>query len=576
MGLFYYEGIELMNLMKTSLLDAFAKNRIFLFLVIIFVNLSIFYPSFFHTARGGDHLYFLIETAQYDNFTTLFKNTYSFTRTRTLAAGDNLLFRPLLYGFLSLEKSLFGYNFMWWQFVGFILHLLVLWQIFKIVNMYMSMWFSFFLVLFFSTLFISSEMVIWHHLSSYLLFFVIFLEGFYWFIKYIQSDFQQDIHLGLSILLISISCFFYEIGIILSGIMWGGLIILKLLLPGNQVKLKIRSIFLYLIPIVFFGLVNLIDFLVQGKQWVGQAVAGGYESGQKLFSVLFHYLNEICYLCVGSLLFPSILNIREGERSRLMGFEWGNICDVSQVEIMLNMFAILLFCVGLVVVLRSFFKRVMGKNQVKKDQLILLMLSLINFIFVGIFIVGIILGRLATAPLYLMYSLYDFYIMYVFCLLGGIFLIKFLSEKYQFLGVKSIKNVLVLGLVLLTLVNCVKVYQFNLSLKMISEPYRKYQVSLDAFFREHKEEQDFSFLVVSSQYQSICNIYEEGKGGSVGQIFLMNALYKSYINNENPKYWLVYSGQKGLTSFSNKVEAKQYADSLMEGKFTKIYTNEIQ
>ena len=100
-------------------------NKKILFLILaalILINILVFYPSFSFSAKG-DHIVFLMETAGMDDLGGLLLHTYSYCRTLIIFAGDRILFRPIFYAVLSIEKILWGYNFVLWQLTGFILHL---------------------------------------------------------------------------------------------------------------------------------------------------------------------------------------------------------------------------------------------------------------------------------------------------------------------------------------------------------------------------------------------------------------------------------------------------------------------
>ena len=83
----------------------------------------VFRPSFAHIPRA-DHWWYLHQTAGHDRFCDLISLTYSYNRT--ISNGDYGLFRPVVFAVFALEKSLFGHDWVWWQRVGFALHLTVL------------------------------------------------------------------------------------------------------------------------------------------------------------------------------------------------------------------------------------------------------------------------------------------------------------------------------------------------------------------------------------------------------------------------------------------------------------------
>jgi len=153
------------------------KHFILLFIIVLVsINTFIYFPSFFHMTRGDDHYNYLCEMANTHRLSDLLEASYSYTRSRELLIGDKLLFRPLFYVFLAVERWLFSYDFFYWQLTGFILHLIVQWQLFRVLNVFVFSRWSFLFVLLNSVLFMPQEMVTWHNLGGYLLFEALILE----------------------------------------------------------------------------------------------------------------------------------------------------------------------------------------------------------------------------------------------------------------------------------------------------------------------------------------------------------------------------------------------------------------
>ena len=102
------------------------KNMNFISLIVLAaINLIVFYPSFYNCAKA-DHIVYLVETAEMESLPELIGYSYSYCRTRVLLSGDRVLFRPIFYIVLSIEKWLWGYNFIYWQLTGFFLHLIIM------------------------------------------------------------------------------------------------------------------------------------------------------------------------------------------------------------------------------------------------------------------------------------------------------------------------------------------------------------------------------------------------------------------------------------------------------------------
>ena len=151
-----------------SFITRLDKKDIVYSLVVLAISLIVFFPSFFHITRA-DHTIYLTETSDIHNLPDQIRHSYSYARQRKTNQGDVILFRPLLFVLMSVEKQLFGYDFRWWQITGFALHLVVALQLLRIMRFAGGSSCAYFFILLFSVLTISQEMVIWHHISGYIL-----------------------------------------------------------------------------------------------------------------------------------------------------------------------------------------------------------------------------------------------------------------------------------------------------------------------------------------------------------------------------------------------------------------------
>ena len=133
---------------------------------ILSVTLYIYFPALFHAPRA-DHVMLLLEIGETDHWWSLIKKYYSYSRT---SVHDGFLFRPLFFVFLLTQISLFGVsNFMAYQAVGILLHIfavLILWKLLSTIRPGLG---AFVVTLFFATLMISQENVIWTNMTPHLL-----------------------------------------------------------------------------------------------------------------------------------------------------------------------------------------------------------------------------------------------------------------------------------------------------------------------------------------------------------------------------------------------------------------------
>lgn len=145
------------------------------FTAIVVINLIVFSPSLDHIPRS-DHILYLNHFSGVDDFKTLAIDAYDFNRRNPwVEKKSTLLFRPITYFVLGVEKWLFGYDFRLWQMTGIVMHLIVVGLLFAVLLKIHRSIAAFFMTLFFSVIFSNMEMVIWHHINSYMIFVAWFL-----------------------------------------------------------------------------------------------------------------------------------------------------------------------------------------------------------------------------------------------------------------------------------------------------------------------------------------------------------------------------------------------------------------
>ena len=101
------------------------KTQSLYFLIIVVVTLIVFSPALEHSPRALDQIEYLYEIEQFDTLGDILQRSYSYTRNRVFDAGDKIMFRPLLYIFMSFEKYFFGYNFSFKKSLNLILNYVI-------------------------------------------------------------------------------------------------------------------------------------------------------------------------------------------------------------------------------------------------------------------------------------------------------------------------------------------------------------------------------------------------------------------------------------------------------------------
>lgn len=148
--------------------------------------LAVYFPSLYHSPRA-DQVIYLAEVSHQKTWMELAVKDYDLNRTRIFTPGDQTLFRPLLYALLGTEKFIFGYDFVWWQLTGLLLHtgvvLLFLLICLQLCPVFISYAAAFMFALFHSNM----EMVVWQHVHAYMLSAIFILTALYQVIKLMQG-----------------------------------------------------------------------------------------------------------------------------------------------------------------------------------------------------------------------------------------------------------------------------------------------------------------------------------------------------------------------------------------------------
>ena len=437
------------------------KKFYLIFSAIALINLFVYFPSFSHISRSDNEV-FLAEVAELNSLPALIQYSYSYTRTRLFAAGDAILFRPLYYVVLSLEKWLFGYHFMGWQITSFLLHLGVVWQLLRILFRISENAFSFLFVLLFSVLTIPEEMVIWSHVASYLLVMILILKSLSHFVDFIESDYKQDGHIYWICFYTALGSFLYETTLVTNLIFMGWV----MLVPNKNSAQKMKTFFSLGIPVIFYAVVSFMDYQIH-RAVVTSAVQTF--SAEPLKVVLLFLKMFILSFNVSFL--PLVMKL------------WLKIdsdqpfADRVAVDPQAHLNILVIFgtivTIGLIIFWIKKWRALDRKNS---------LFSILGLAFSLGYLAVIVLGRLnARGEDYFNSNLYYFYPLALF---NTIFLYSLLAQSLQ---KKSAAAVAVAVLSLLILLNAYQTYSLNQKIKQQSQDIFKLRaLSPELFYLSQK------------------------------------------------------------------------------------------
>ena len=267
-----------------------------------------------------DQLVYLYEASQFDSPLTLL--AYSPSWNRSVSVGDHLLYRPILSLFLAVQHILFGRNFFLWQAAGIALHTtqsLLLYQLLGRVSP-RSPAANLAVAGLFSSLAISSEMVVWHHITGYMLFTVLASLSLSRLLVSLETGRTRAA--DASVLLAIGAAFTYELGSAYCLLAALATLVSAIRLRrarGSGVRRRIwLATRLALVP-VLYATVSLLDFFARP----GSLQASDFRAGASadVLGGLTLAASQL-YFWLGGAVLPSVYQLAPGSRTQFVGFSW--------------------------------------------------------------------------------------------------------------------------------------------------------------------------------------------------------------------------------------------------------------
>lgn len=533
--------------------------------VLIGVNLFVFAPSLHHVFRG-DQVAYMIEMAPLSGLGELLKASYTYPRTREIAPGDQLLFRPLLYVLLAVETWLFRYDFFYWQLFSLILHIVVVLELYFVLQAFQRSVLAPCLALSFSVMFIGQEMVTWHHIVGYLLFTVLFLPGFYGALRYAQSGQQDQRFLFLSAACVGVSAFAYEFGIIAGGVLW-------LILAGQRFVLSRNASSPWRGPLWIFWLSPLIYAVWSVADYFQHITVPHPELWSFSWDVVWLGVQKIGTLLEEGLLFPAAVTTIFEDRARFLPLSDLFVFDLtffqklvfvfqrSRESLLFAMNAAALVCLGMAgagygfLRMREWFDSGRKAPQRKGRFSTKAAMAVAAGIILLAYFLLLLFGRFVSRSEELVYkSLYYVYLLALFLAMTGYFFL-FVSGPLKGRTGKRIVALLSIAFLLLMGVNGVRTRGYLMKQESYQSLFQQYLAEFNRFIAAHQRENDFSFDI----YWSNSRFYAwDVSATSIDQQDFANLLFRKYLNNRLPKYFVVYSIQQGLRAFRLHEEARNY------------------
>ena len=515
------------------------KSKPFFLLSLVILgaaNIVVFYPSLYHIARA-DQLVYLIEMADLEKFGEILDHSISFTRTRILLTGDRLYYRPLFYCVLAAERTFFKYNFMAWQVVGLILHLILAGTLLRLLNQIRpGRWLPLIFTLFFSLLYLSADMVIWHHINMYIFCFIMILLSLSHMIRYIH-DTRFSVSLWPMVFYLILASLVNEFGLIATFLIMIVLFFAKKLGPGTR-----YHPLLLLIPIAVYGFLSLSDYLMKFPITQLLNTQSGLPNAFSPVTTITHFF----FLLVISLIIPMLpgfVLFLPGERTFATLYNDGgflNFC-IQYKWIVLANSALIVIIIAFFVFLFKYRKNIntqlglllsKGHRRIPSALFVTSLLLALSYIF--IFTVSRGGDRFYG---YLDFSLYHFYPICLFLTIAGYCLISMVIAV-DFPQRKQLEQFVIIILCAGSLLNAARVVELNNRGRQADQWWGRYIQQVEAFVQAHKHEPDFSFDFKGHDPRARPVHVRIGEPSANTEIrgYPSEHLFRKYINKKNPKY----------------------------------------
>ncbi len=449
------------------------KNSVWL-LLIIGINLVVYFPALKHLPRS-DQFLFLMETVENDHLGDLIKQTYSYTRTRHYALGDENQFKPLYFGILSFEKWLYGFKFVYWQLTSLCLHVLVVWQLYKIFSFIQPSRLAGLVAISFSVLHISQEMVVYDHMAPYLMFMTLLLKAVWYLGRFIKGGQNKSSLFFKMLICLSIACFIHEYAVVCIMVMIFALFLdRKFFLKKERYKNYVNIFWLF-VPIAVYVSWSLIDY--SSKVGAFSFVLSKPQASFSIIGTIF----KIFILSIVTPIIPAFLNMRFGARLFTKSFDLENIVgNFHPQDFWSNLNVLIVISLGFwsLLFLKKFFQnfcqgkvdfRIESKSSLQKSRLFIGMVSL----SLGLaYICMITFGRFMERGIeYLQMNLYYFYTIILFNIIFFYCFYWWVDKGEKKKGFNSWLLIGVLGG--LIVLNSVYTYRLNLKMAQAVSGLRK-------------------------------------------------------------------------------------------------------
>lgn len=273
------------------------RDKLTLSILLVGLCFLAYWDALWGGAPRADQLLFLHDATQYTTW-ELFANAPDWNRVH--ARGDFVLYRPILYLLLALEYSLYGYNFFLWQLTAVTLHATAVILLFVALTRLVQPYFAAALAALFALNVVGAELVLWNHLTAYILFVCFALTASILAQNYVKGSGKR--HLIGAAAFTCLAIFTYE----------GGLLLSFLLACVFAVAKRWRAMLLLLVGPLAYAALNTWNLARHGLH--AESIAFEPKA--------VYYAFHLFATWAAGLVLPMFVELTAGSRTHFHGFTW--------------------------------------------------------------------------------------------------------------------------------------------------------------------------------------------------------------------------------------------------------------
>jgi len=467
------------------------------FILIIIVNLLVYWPSLFHLFRHDEWCLFFTSKDEMPDFQFIIRHI----DWQLKLPYDRLVFRPISQGMIALNRVVFDANYIGPHIVTFIKHIFATFCLWWLMWQCNRRWIAGLFALFFSVLVVSVDPVIFPHFDVYIMDAIFTILAVITFRKTIYNQLSVRKGFALTALLLFLNLLTIELGFLMPLFFFFAYWVIFRGSSETALREKDRySWLVFLPPFVLWGTLFSVHLYFAYPNFAMTS-----QSTQIGLWMPFVNVGRAILTLLSGIFFPMFI------RMRYLDKMYFRVLGIGVVLAILLIFSCILFG-------RKIF-RTITKEII--FSLMLLFSVLVIFCFGRAWYVNSTLNwfGLPCSYVYLASALI-FFVVYTF--------LDFDKIRQH----SKLSFSLFIILLFLIVNHAFKTHQSSIRIQEDTAPLKTYFDLVKDFVAVHKDEPDFSFKMIDSPpYIPIFNWYHET---------CIDGLFNRFINNKNPKYFLEY------------------------------------